>query len=88
MPDGLAVDQESCVWVAANSQGKLVRLSPAGEVTATCVVPGAKMTSCPAFGDKDMRTLFITSIADDGSTGHVYRVRVDIPGILRHSYKS
>ncbi|KAI1473869.1 hypothetical protein F4774DRAFT_362159 [Daldinia eschscholtzii] len=90
MPDGLAVDVEGHVWVAANSQGKTVRLSPEGKVTATCVVPGAKMCSCPAFGGKDMKTMFITSIRDDddeGSTGNVYRVKVDVAGIRRHSYR-
>ncbi|KAI0799530.1 hypothetical protein GGR55DRAFT_692609 [Xylaria sp. FL0064] len=87
MPDGLAVDVEGHVWAAANSQGKLVRLSPEGEITATCTVPGAKMTSCPNFGGKDMKTLFITSIAADGSTGNVYTARVDIPGIHRNQFK-
>lgn len=87
MPDGMAVDVEGHVWVAANSQGKLVRLSPAGEVVAVCNVPGAKMTSCPAFGGGDMKTLFITSIAAEGSTGHVYRVDVDVPGIKRHEFQ-
>jgi sugar lactone lactonase YvrE len=87
MPDGMAVDVEGHVWAAANSQGKLVRLSPEGKVTATCAVPGAKMTACPGFGDADMKTLFITSIADNGSTGNVYRVRVDVPGIRRHEVK-
>lgn len=86
MPDGMAVDVEGHVWVAANSQGKLVRYSPSGEAVATCVVPGAKMTSCPAFGGEDLRTLFITSIASEGSTGHVYKVKVDVPGIRRHRY--
>lgn len=88
MPDGLAVDVEGCVWVAANAQGRLVRYSPAGEAVAVCSVPGAKMTSCPAFGGRDMRTLFITSIAAEGSTGHVYRVDVDVPGIRRHEYRA
>lgn len=87
MPDGLAVDAEGHVWVAANSQGKLVRFSPAGEPVASCTVPGAKMTSCPAFGGEDMKTLFITSIAAEGSTGHVYRVKVDVPGIKRHEFE-
>lgn len=88
MPDGLAVDAEGCVWVAANARGRLVRYSPAGEAVAVCVVPGAKMTSCPAFGGRDMRTLFVTSIAAEGSTGHVYRVDVDVPGIRRHEYRA
>ncbi|KAI1413891.1 hypothetical protein F5Y13DRAFT_188868 [Hypoxylon sp. FL1857] len=87
MPDGLAVDVEGHVWVAANSQGKIIRFSPEGMMTATCVVPGAKMCSCPGFGGRDMKTMFITSIADDGSTGNVYRARVDDAGIRRHAYR-
>ncbi|KAI1134760.1 hypothetical protein F5Y05DRAFT_199890 [Hypoxylon sp. FL0543] len=87
MPDGLAVDVEGHIWVAANSQGKIVRFSPQGAITATCLVPGAKMTSCPGFGGKDLKTMFITSIADDGSTGNVYRVRVDVAGIRRHAFR-
>ncbi|KAK2599451.1 hypothetical protein N8I77_011205 [Diaporthe amygdali] len=88
MPDGMAVDAEGYIWVAANSQGKLVRYSPGGEAVATCKVPGAKMTSCPAFGGTDLRTLFITSIASEGSTGHVYKVKVGVPGIRRHEYEA
>ncbi|KAI2633586.1 hypothetical protein GGS26DRAFT_597837 [Hypomontagnella submonticulosa] len=87
MPDGLAVDVEGHVWVAANSQGRVVRFSPEGTVTATCGVPAAKMCSCPAFGGRDMKTLYITSIADDGSTGNVYRARVDVAGVRRHAYR-
>lgn len=88
MPDGIAVDIEGHVWVAANSQGKLVRYSSAGEAVAECAVPGAKMTSCPVFGGKDMKTLLITSIAAEGSTGHVYRVEVDVPGVARYEYQA
>lgn len=88
MPDGAAVDVEGYVWVAANSTGKLVRYSPSGEAVAICKVPGAKMCSCPVFGGKDMRSLFITSIAAEGSTGHVYRIRVDVPGIARYEYRA
>lgn len=88
MPDGMAVDTEGHIWVAANSQGKLVRYSPAGEPVAECIVPGAKMVSCPAFGGKDMRTLFITSIAAEESTGHVYRVNVEVPGVARYEYQA
>jgi sugar lactone lactonase YvrE len=59
---------------------------PSGEAVATCVVPGAKMTSCPAFGGEDFRTLFLASIASEGSTGHVYKVQVDV--IRRHEYEA
>lgn len=87
MPDGLAVDKEGYIWVAANSKGKLVRFSPGGKAVAEVEVPGAKMCSCPAFGSPDMKTLFITSIASDGSSGHVYQVRVDVEGVARHKYR-
>ncbi|KAH8194198.1 hypothetical protein TruAng_011642 [Truncatella angustata] len=87
MPDGLAVDKEGHVWAAANSKGKLVRISPDGKVVAEVEVPGAKMTSCPAFGGEDMKTLFITSISDDGSSGDVYQVKVDVEGIPRYEYQ-
>ncbi|XXG95181.1 hypothetical protein Hte_001441 [Hypoxylon texense] len=83
MPDGIAVDVEGHVWVAANSQGKIVRFSPEGTATDACRVPGAKMCSCPAFGGRDMKTIFITSIMDEGSTGNVYCVRVDVAGPRR-----
>lgn len=86
MPDGMAVDVEGHVWVAANSQGKLVRLSREGQIVAECDVPGAKMVSCPVFGGRDMKTLFITSIQAESSTGHVYRVCVDVPGIRRYEF--
>ncbi|KAI8957317.1 hypothetical protein F5Y11DRAFT_352687 [Daldinia sp. FL1419] len=89
LPDGLAVDVEGHIWVAANSQGKIVRYSPEGMATATCDVPGAKMCSCPAFGGRDLKTIFITSIRNDdgGSTGNVYRVNVDVAGVRRHPYR-
>lgn len=88
MPDGMAVDVEGHVWVAANSQEKLVRFSPSGDAVAVCKVPAAKMTSCPVFGGRDMKTLFITSIASEASTGHVYRVDVDVPGVKRHEVRA
>ncbi|OTB03837.1 hypothetical protein M426DRAFT_59591 [Hypoxylon sp. CI-4A] len=88
MPDGLAVDVEGHIWVAANSQGKIVRFSPEGEATAVCIVPGAQMCSCPAFGGEDMKTLFITSIAADKSTGNVYCAKVDVAGVRRHNYQT
>ncbi|PSR84075.1 hypothetical protein BD289DRAFT_506312 [Coniella lustricola] len=88
LPDGMAVDVEGCVWVAVNSKGYVARLSPEGELIAKCNVPGAKMASCPAFGGRDMKTLFITSIAAEGSNGSVYRVEVDAAGITRHQYQA
>ena len=74
LPDGMAVDREGRIWVAANSRGKVIRYSPAGRAVAVVSVPGAKMTSCPTFGGNDMKTLFITSIAGEDSTGNVYKV--------------
>ncbi|KAI0018224.1 hypothetical protein F4780DRAFT_771841 [Xylariomycetidae sp. FL0641] len=88
LPDGMAVDVEGHVWVAVNAKGRLHRYAPDGTCSAVVEVPGAKMTSCPVFGGREMKTLFITSIAAEGSTGHVYRVEVDVPGVERHAYRS
>lgn len=87
MPDGVAVDVEGHVWVAANGKSELRRFSPQGELVAVTKIPGANGVTCPAFGGDDMKTLFITSIAGEGSSGDVYTVEVDVPGIQQHAYK-
>ena len=71
---GRAAVMNGPIWVAANSRGKVIWYSPTGTAVAVVSVPGAKMTSCPAFGGSDMKTPFITPIVDEVSTVNVYRV--------------
>lgn len=81
--DGLAVDAEGSLWSARYNGGAVHRYSPAGEPLETIVLPVPKVTSV-AFGDADLRTLYITTaggreeaVTEDGA---LYRVRVEVQG--------
>jgi sugar lactone lactonase YvrE len=86
-PDGGCVDAEGCYWTALYEGGRLVRLSPAGEILLEIPVP-ARCPTMPAFGDADLKTLYITSVgarpeaelADFPHSGALFKVRVDVPG--------
>jgi sugar lactone lactonase YvrE len=58
LPDGLAVDLDGNIWVAAWSGGEVHRFSAAGELTGVVPMPVSQPTSC-AFGEDG--TLYITS---------------------------
>jgi len=88
-PDGAAVDSEGCYWTAFYRGGRVVRLSPAGDVLASYPVPAMCPTMC-AFGGDDLRTLYVTSARqqrDDAElarlpqSGGIFAMQVDIPGI-------
>jgi sugar lactone lactonase YvrE len=65
-PDGATVDAEGHLWVALVQSRQVARVSPAGEVVTTIDLP-VDFPSCPAFGGKNMDTLFVTSIKDSGT---------------------
>jgi sugar lactone lactonase YvrE len=94
-PDGGAVDSEGAYWCAMYEGGRLLRLSPDGDILHEVVLP----VRCPtmmAFGDDDLRTLYITTVsknrpADELAlhplSGCVLRLRVDVPGLPEHFYR-
>ena len=63
-PDGMAMDEEGCLWVALWGGWQVVRFSPAGEKLARVAVDAERVSSC-AFGGPDGRTLFITTSQED-----------------------
>lgn len=64
-PDGLTVDAEGCVWVAAVNQGAVLRFRPDGALDGRVEVPGVtKVTAC-AFGGERLDRLFITTSRED-----------------------
>jgi L-arabinonolactonase len=65
-PDGATVDADGHLWVALVQSRQVARVSPAGDVVTTIGIP-VDFPSCPAFGGKDMDTLFVTSIKDSGT---------------------
>jgi sugar lactone lactonase YvrE len=88
-PDGAAVDAEGCYWVAMYEGGRLLRLSPAGELLQQIALPVLRPTM-PAFGVADLRTLYVTSAAAQPGdpaqplAGCVLRLRADVPGLPVH----
>ncbi len=93
-PDGAAVDSEGAYWCAMYEGGRILRLSPGGEILREIELP----LRCPtmvAFGGTDLRTLYITSarhkrppdeIARYPLSGSVLALRVDIPGLVENAY--
>lgn len=59
-PDGACVDSEGCYWSAQYGGGRLLRLSPEGELLETVPLPVSNPTM-PAFGGPDLKTLYVTS---------------------------
>ena len=88
-PDGAAMDSQGCCWVAMFEGGRLLRLSPQGEVLAEHRLP-VRCPTMPCFGGSDLRTLYLTTARhgrpDDELTrepwaGRVLQCRVDVPGL-------
>jgi len=88
-PDGAAVDVEGCYWVAMYEGGRVLRLSPAGEVIAEVHVP-ARCPTMPCFGDADLRTVYVTSasvdrprdeLAEFPHPGCTFAFRADVAGV-------
>lgn len=87
-PDGFAMDEEGCFWIALWGASRVIRVSPDGEVVGEVSLP-AKCVSCTEFAGTD---LFITTARDDGvasdpSGGRLYKVNVGFRGKPRHKFK-
>lgn len=61
-PDGAVVDASGCLLNAQWGAARVARYSPTGEFLDAIDFP-AKQISCPAFGGKNLNTLFATSAA-------------------------
>ncbi|XP_071086629.1 regucalcin-like [Haliotis cracherodii] len=63
IPDGMNIDTEGKLWVAAYEGGKVLRIDPTtGNVIRTVKFPCEKITSL-CFGGKDFTDLYVTSSA-------------------------
>ena len=88
-PDGAVVDSEGFLWNAHWEGGQVARFSPDGKLDRIVKVPVSRPT-CPAFGGKDLKTLYITSaregltpeqLAEQPLAGGVFAIDVDVPGV-------
>ena len=62
MPDGATVDADGYVWIAHWGGWRVVRYDPRGRIDRVLMVP-VSQPSCPAFGGRDLTTLYFTSAA-------------------------
>jgi sugar lactone lactonase YvrE len=94
-PDGAAVDAEGNYWIAMFEGGRLLKLSPGGELLREVPLP-VRCPTAVAFGGADLRTLYVTSASHGRSaaeieqyplTGKVLCMKVDVAGIVQPEYR-
>ena len=82
-PDGLAVDADGGIFVAAVNLGEVMRFKPNGTLDLRMKIP-AKMVTSLTFGGKDMQDLYIVTADntdDKAKKGTIFKTRSDIPGL-------
>jgi sugar lactone lactonase YvrE len=88
-PDGAAIDEAGCYWIACVYGSAVLRVTPDGEVDRRIPVPVTKPTM-PAFGGPDLTTLFVTTIGGGGThevdpsqpdAGALFAVDVGVRGL-------
>jgi len=82
-PDGLAVDEEGCVWVALYGGGCVARYTPDGKLDRRLEVP-ARAVASVSFGGSDRRDLYVATgdnLDDPALRGSIFRTRVDVAGL-------
>ncbi|WP_370980722.1 SMP-30/gluconolactonase/LRE family protein [Agaribacterium sp. ZY112] len=93
-PDGASVDVEGYYWSALYEGGRVVRISPEGEIVQEIAVP-ARCPTMVSFGGKDMKTLYITSaggrpedeLEEFPHPGGVFAIDVDVAGLPENKFK-
>jgi len=95
VPDGATVDSEGYVWIAHWGGWRVVRYDPKGRIERSLLLPVSQPT-CPAFGGRDMTTLYITSAAfglnndaldQEPLAGSVFAAEVGITGIAETPFR-
>lgn len=92
--DGAAMDTQGGYWCVLYGGGRLIRVTPGGDLDTDIPLPVTQPTM-PAFGGADMKTIFITSAsqklnederASQPLAGGLFSVHVDVQGHEVHSF--
>ncbi|WP_282025333.1 SMP-30/gluconolactonase/LRE family protein [Limimaricola cinnabarinus] len=92
-PDGAVVDAEGTLWNAQWGSARLAGYDPEGREIGVHPCPTASQVTCPAFGGKDMKTLYLTTataglgeaeIAEAPDSGRTFAARATAPGQREH----
>ncbi len=96
VPDGMAIDEDGCLWVALWGGGKVIRIDPdTGSVVFEVLVPVDQVT-CAAFGGGSLDQLYITTanyqrsaedVARQPLAGSLFRVQVPFRGVAVPAYR-
>ncbi|WP_232526779.1 SMP-30/gluconolactonase/LRE family protein [Marinilabilia rubra] len=96
-PDGMTIDSEGLLWVAHWGGGAVIQWDPENGIPIQKVeVPAPNVTSC-AFGDKDMKTLYITTareglsekkIKEHPLSGRLFKIQPGDRGVKAGVFKS
>lgn len=75
-PDGAAVDEAGCYWVALARGGQIVRVDPRGEVDRLVPFPVSAPTMV-AFGGSGLDTMYVTTMGSGAVADDVARPGLD-----------
>ena len=93
-PDGGSVDADGCYWSALFDGGRVVRLSPDGEIIGSIVLPVSRPTMI-AFGGTDRCTAYVTTarkglsstqLLEQPLAGSLFSFPVQVPGLAEHCF--
>ncbi|MBI2767729.1 MAG: SMP-30/gluconolactonase/LRE family protein [Chloroflexi bacterium] len=82
-PDGMAVDQEGGLWIAAYEGGCVAHYDRTGALVEYIDVPANGVTSL-CFGGPDLRDLYVVTAdnaVDASLKGSIFRTRASVPGL-------
>lgn len=95
VPDGMAIDEAGMLWVAHYGGGCVCCWNPhTGQIIDRIDMPAKQITSC-AFGGPDLRTLYITSaaqqldaaaLAQQPLAGSLFAVDLPVKGTLTYRF--
>ncbi len=94
MPDGMTIDAEGCLWVAAWGSWHIYRFTPEGALDRAIRLPASQLTSC-AFGGPDLDELYVTSararlsdaeLREQPHAGGLFRLRPGVSGRPTFAY--
>ncbi len=93
-PDGASVDAEGHYWCALYAGGRVVRLSPQGQIVEEVAIPAINVTMI-GFGGEDLRTAYVTTARQNATpedlerfphAGAVFSFRVETPGLAEVAF--
>ena len=77
-PDGICLDAEGGIWLAAPGRGRVVRVLEGGQITHIVKVENDAYACM--LGGSDRKTLFVATSKHTRDAGRIEIVEVDIPG--------